>query len=206
MVLKAYGCAFLFFLYLSSVSAQMQLPTDRELSSERQERLLQEQQRRLDELQGLPGRELSVPSLPADDSSACLQVDSIELSGANILVPRQRTQLLEPFVEQCLTASDLNRLLSDITNAYLKRGYVTTRAYLPPQNLQDGVLQIQVIEGRLESIEGGDLSSALETSMSSPAKIGERLNLRELEQLIDQLSRLPSRQVSMELAPGDVVA
>lgn len=192
-------------MYMTGAAAQVQLPADRELSRERQERLLQEQQRRLEDLQSLPGRQLSTPSLPADDSSACLQVDSIELNGADILSLRQRTQLLEPFVEQCLTASDLNRLLSDITNAYLKRGYVTTRAYLPPQDLQNGVLHIQVIEGRLESIESGDLSSALETSMSSPAKVGERLNLRELEQLIDQLSRLPSRQVSMELAPGDEV-
>lgn len=79
MFFKAYGLALLFFLYLPSVVAQTQLPADRALSRERQERLLHEQQRRLDELQSLPGRELSVPSLPADDSSACLQVDSIEL-------------------------------------------------------------------------------------------------------------------------------
>lgn len=72
MFAKAYGCAFLLFMCLSSAFAQPQLPADRELSRERQERLLQEQQRRLDELQSLPGRQLSAPSLPADDSSACL--------------------------------------------------------------------------------------------------------------------------------------
>lgn len=170
MLLRANGIALLFLLCVSSAAAQTHLPTDRELSRERQERLLQEQQRRLEELQSLPGRQLSAPSLPADDSSACLQVNSIELNGAGALSSRQRTRLLQPFIEQCLTASDLNRLLSDITNAYLKRGYVTTRAYLPPQDLQDGVLQIQVIEGRLESIDGGDLSSALETSMGSPSR------------------------------------
>lgn len=205
MISRAKGFAALFFLLVTSTLAQAQLPLDRELSHERQERLLQEQQRRLEELQSLPGRELSAPSLPADESAACVQVQTIELSGASALSLRQRTQLLQPFVEQCLTANDLNRLLSDITNAYLSRGYVTTRAYLPPQDLKDGVLQIQVIEGRLESIDGGDLCSPLETLMSSPAKAGERLNLRELEQLIDQLSRLPSRQVSIELSPGEEV-
>lgn len=205
MFFRAHGFAVLFFFYMSGAVAQVQLPIDRELSQERQERLLQEQQRRLEELQALPRRELSAPSVRADDSAGCLQVDSIELKGAHSLSVRRRAQLLEPFFGQCLTSSDLNRLLSDITNAYLKRGYVTTRAYLPPQDLQDGVLKIQVIEGRLESIDGGDLSSALETSMSSPAKVGKRLNLRELEQLIDQLSRLPSRQVSLELTPGEEV-
>lgn len=42
MFLKAYGCAFLFFICVSSAAAQVQLPADRELSRERQDRLLQE--------------------------------------------------------------------------------------------------------------------------------------------------------------------
>lgn len=205
MLSRAYGCAFLSLMCLSSAFAQTQLPADRELSRERQERLLQEQQRRLDELQSLPEQVFSSPRLPETDSADCLQVNTIDLNGAHRLSVRKRQQLIEPYSEHCLTANDLNRLLSDITNEYLSRGYVTTRAYLPPQDLQDGVLQIQVIEGRLENIDGGDLISPLETTMSSPAKVGERLNLRELEQLIDQLSRLPSRQVSMELAPGEKV-
>lgn len=205
MLLRAYRCVWLSFLCVSSAVAQIQLPLDRELAQERQERLLQEQQRRLDELQALPAPALSVPSLPADDSSACLDVQSIELNGAHFLSVRQRTALTQPFTGQCLSASDLNRLLSEITNAYLQRGYVTTRAYLPPQNLENGVLQIQVIEGRLEGIEGAGISSAREISMSSPARVGERLNLRELEQLVDQLSRLPSRPVSVQLTPGSEV-
>ena len=205
MISRAKGFATLSFLLVSSTLVHAQLPMDRELSHERQERLLLEQQRRLEELQSLPDRELSVPSLPADDSTVCIQVQSIALNGANALSLRHRTRLLHPFIEQCLTATDLNRLLSDITKAYLVRGYITTRAYLPPQDFEDGVLQIHVIEGRLENIDGGELSSPIETLMSSPAKAGERLNLRELEQLIDQLSRLPSRKVTMELIPGEEV-
>lgn len=205
MFLKAYGCALLILCYATGSLAQTQLPLDRELAHERQERLLQEQQRRLEELQALPGRELRSPSVPADDSADCLQVDSIELQGASSLSVRRQTQLLEPFIGQCLTANDLNRLLSAITQAYLDRGSITTRAYLPPQDLQNAVLYIQVIEGRLEGIDGGNLSDPLETSMSFPGKVGERLNLRELEQLLDQLSRLPSRQISLELTPGEEV-
>src|SRR5690554_7412556 len=112
MFSKAYGCAFLFFICVSSAAAQVQLPIDRELSQERQERLLQEQQRRLQELQALPERELSAPSVTADDSADCLQVDNIELQGAHSLSVRQRAQLLGPFLGQCLTSSDLNRLLA----------------------------------------------------------------------------------------------
>lgn len=41
--------------------------------------------------------------------------------------------------------------------------------------------------------------------MSSPAQTAERLNLHELEQLIDQLSCLPSRQVSLDLTLGNEI-
>ena len=109
MFLKAFGCALLFLCCVGSVLAQHQLPADRELARERQERLLQEQRRRLDELQSLQGSEFSTPSLPTDDSSACLQVDRIELSGADALSLRQRTQLLQPFIGQCLSAKEIGR-------------------------------------------------------------------------------------------------
>ncbi|MCK1825830.1 hypothetical protein MX655_09770 [Pseudomonas aeruginosa] len=41
--------------------------------------------------------------------------------------------------------------------------------------------------------------------MSFPGRAGELLDLRELEQLVDQLSRLPSRQAQLELVPGSEV-
>lgn len=41
--------------------------------------------------------------------------------------------------------------------------------------------------------------------MTFPGQVGDVLNLRELEQLVDQLTRLPSRQAELELAPGDAV-
>lgn len=56
MISRAKGFATLSFLLVSSALAQAQLPMDRELSHERQQRLLEEQQRRLEELQSLPGR------------------------------------------------------------------------------------------------------------------------------------------------------
>ena len=66
MFFRVHGFAILFLFYISGAVAQVQLPIDRELSQERQERLLQEQQRRLQELQALPERELSAPSVTAD--------------------------------------------------------------------------------------------------------------------------------------------
>ncbi|EPG5491466.1 two-partner secretion system transporter TpsB1, partial [Pseudomonas aeruginosa] len=129
----------------------------------------------------------------------------IELEGAGHLGESARRQLLAPYQGRCLGVGQLNALLKAVTDHYLDRGYVTTRAYLPQQDLASGTLRIIVVEGRLEGLDSSALASPRELAMSFPGRTGELLDLRELEQLVDQLSRLPSRQAQLELVPGSEV-
>ncbi|PJK35467.1 ShlB family hemolysin secretion/activation protein [Pseudomonas sp. S10E 269] len=197
-------CTFL-LAYLSLNSA-MAAPTpgDQDLIRDRQNRLLEEQRRRLEELQDLPGKDTKpqAPALPAD--TRCFPIQDIELKGADSLSAADRTRLLKPYIGQCLGVTQLNELLKVITDDYIAKGRVTSRAYLPQQDLSSGHLQVLVVEGKLEGIKGAQGSTVTdrELAMAFPGKVGEALNLREVEQLVDQLSRLPSKQAQMELTPG----
>ena len=180
---------------------------DQDLIRERQNRLLQDQQRRLEDLKNLPGQSTpdAAPAAPAD--TRCFTIRHIELKGADHLSATEREPLLAPFLGQCLGVAQLNEVLKAITDHYLARGRVTSRAYLPPQDLGSGTLVVQVVEGRLERLKGGAGSgiSERELAMSFPGRAGQVLNLREIEQLVDQLNRLPSNQARMELSPGQAV-
>ncbi|UZE89298.1 ShlB/FhaC/HecB family hemolysin secretion/activation protein [Pseudomonas viciae] len=179
-------------------------PGDTDLIRERQDRLLQEQRRRLEELKDLPGKEAkpAQPTAPAD--TRCFPIKTIELKGADALSEGERQRLLKPFLNQCLGVPQLNQLLKVITDYYLEKGLVTSRAYLPQQDLSSGHLQVLVVEGRLEGLKGAENSklSERELAMAFPGKTGELLNLREMEQMVDQLNRLPSNRAQMELTPG----
>ena len=200
-LLAVLGSAF----FVISAFAQVPLPGERDLIRDRQERLLEEQRRRLEELQQLPGREvLPEPPAPVEDER-CFVIEQIDLVGAMLLSPADRAAILKPYNGQCLGVGQLNQLLADITNHYLGRGYVTTRAYLPQQDLASGTLQVTVIEGQLEGLDSSELASDRELAMSFPGTTGRVLNLRELEQLVEQLNRLPSRQAQLELVPGEQV-
>ena len=182
-------------------------PGDQDLIRDRQNRLLDEQRRRLDELKDLPGKEAKpqAPATPAD--SRCFPIQDITLKGADSLPSADRQRLLKPYVGQCLGVSQLNELLKVITDYYIDKGRVTSRAYLPQQDLSSGHLQVLVVEGKLEGLKGAQGSSVTdrELAMAFPGKVGAALNLREVEQLVDQLSRLPSKQAQMELTPGTQV-
>ena len=200
-------CTFLLaYLSLNSASAAP-TPGDQDLIRDRQNRLLEEQRRRLEELQDLPGKDTKpqAPALPAD--TRCFPIQDIELKGADSLSAADRTRLLKPYVGQCLGVAQLNQLLKVITDHYIDNGRVTSRAYLPQQDLSSGHLQVLVVEGKLEGVKGAQGSNITdrELAMAFPGKVGEALNLREVEQLVDQLSRLPSKQAQMELTPGSQI-
>ncbi|MBC3258277.1 ShlB/FhaC/HecB family hemolysin secretion/activation protein [Pseudomonas paralactis] len=188
---------------LNSASAAP-TPGDQDLIRDRQNRLLEEQQRRLQELQDLPGKadKPQAPATPAD--TRCFPIKTIELKGADSLPAPDRERLLKPYIGQCLGVSQLNELLKVITDYYLGKGRVTSRAYLPQQDLSTGHLQVLVVEGKLEALRSAEGSTVTdrELAMAFPGKVGEALNLREIEQLVDQLNRLPSKQAQMELTPG----
>ncbi|CRM99953.1 Hemolysin transporter protein ShlB precursor [Pseudomonas sp. 34 E 7] len=198
-------CLLTFFTLNSAFAAPT--PGDQDLIRDRQNRLLEEQQRRLQELQDLPGKAAKpeAPTAPAD--TRCFPIKDIELKGADSLPASERERLLKPYVGQCLGVSQLNDLLKAITDYYLGKGRVTSRAYLPQQDLSTGHLQVLVVEGKLEALRSAEGSTVTERelAMAFPGKVGEALNLREIEQLVDQLNRLPSKQAQMELTPGKQV-
>lgn len=64
------------------------------------------------------------------------------------------------------------------------------------------MLTVSVSEGRIESItQNGEQTPALK--MAFPGLVGDVLNLRDIEQGMEQLNRLPSQQVTIDIQPGE---
>ncbi|WP_083329884.1 POTRA domain-containing protein [Pseudomonas argentinensis] len=156
--------------------------------------LIRKPQERLQELQQLPGKhaEPSVP--PTSGNERCFAIEQIEISGASLLSEADRSTILAPFADSCLGASQLNELLKAITNHHVDHGYVTTRAYLPQQDLSALTPMITVVEGRLEGLDSSALAIDREQAMSFPGKV---LNLRE------QSSSSVSTSISRATAPAN---
>ena len=131
-----------------SLNSAMAAPTpgDQDLIRDRQNRLLDEQRRRLDELKDLPGKDARPAQPAAPTDTRCFPIKDIELKGADSLSSAQRSRVLQPYIGQCLGVTQLNEVLKVITNLYIDKGLVTSRAYLPQQDLSSGHLQVLVVE------------------------------------------------------------
>ncbi|MCP3668055.1 MAG: ShlB/FhaC/HecB family hemolysin secretion/activation protein [Gammaproteobacteria bacterium] len=148
------------------------------------------------------------PSLEATDSDAspsasCFPINSIVLEGARVLKAELRENLINKHEGRCLGYREINDLVRQISNTYIEKGYVTSRAYLRSQNLTDGVLIISVLEGQLGEITVAvDDPGRINLETAFPGLEGEILNLRDLEQGLEQLWRLPSARLEMDIQPG----
>lgn len=146
-----------------------------------------------------------LPHVQGAEGQPCLKVQEVRVKGATLLSAGSLRALAAPYEGKCLTLADINNLLRDITNAYIERGYVTSRAFVDPSAQGEGVLHVLVVEGTVEKIilNEGDPDSYYRGRSAFPFLEGRPLNLRDIEQGLDQLNRLPSASAGMELVPGE---
>ncbi|MFL6717124.1 MAG: POTRA domain-containing protein, partial [Burkholderiaceae bacterium] len=138
----------------------------------------------------------------APDGKACHDIHRIVIRNAPALPLAVQDDIAAAFSGRCLGVPEIEQILAEITKSYIDRGYVTTRAYLPTQNLAAGQLEVLVVEGRVESIvlDDGARQSIHAPGVFPPA--GALLNLRDFEQGMDQVNRLASNDARLELRPG----
>jgi len=178
-------------------------PADRSTIQQQQQQLLDENQRQRDELE----RSVVLPRRVKPDTSSapqgpCFVISRIELSGATLMSPSVRNQLLAPWANQCLDISRLNKLTNSVSDWYISRGYITSRAFLTEQDLSGGVLHLAVLEGKLQQIRLEGVP-ARTLKVTFPGLEGKVLNLRDIEQGMEQLNRVRQTPVEIEILPGD---
>jgi hemolysin activation/secretion protein len=97
----------------------------------------------------------------------------------------------------------VNTVLSRVQNAIIARGYVTTRVLAPAQNLQSGTLALTVLAGRVRAVRTTpDSSPRVRLSNALPIHSGDILNLRDLEQGLENLQRVPTVQADVQIVPA----
>ena len=73
----------------------------------------------------------------------------------NTILRDEIADLTQPYENREATFEDLLLLRSAIAQLYITNGYITSSAFLTPQYLNTGIIQIQVVEGDVERIEVG---------------------------------------------------
>ncbi|MDV5225932.1 ShlB/FhaC/HecB family hemolysin secretion/activation protein [Providencia rettgeri] len=134
----------------------------------------------------------------------CYDIKSIHLdTERKIANMRLLQQYVDQAVGQCLGIYGMETLAKGLQDKIIKIGYVTTRVNIPEQNISKGLLKLKIIPGTVDNIKLTDNSSEYISLFNTmPTEKGKVLNLRDLEQGLENLERIPGVKTNIELMPG----
>ncbi|NOI81670.1 ShlB/FhaC/HecB family hemolysin secretion/activation protein [Vibrio tubiashii] len=193
-------CIFVYLLWAKLAVANTPLGplATQDIERQQQERLesLNESNESLQKL--IPSQVIPDPEFEAD--STCVQIEAITFSG-NKIYDNSTLKSISEFKPGCITLTQINEYLRLISNHYIEAGYVTSRAFMTPQDLSSGVLNIVILEGKVEKVLwNGEERQWLK--MAFPMIADTVLNLRGIEQGLDQINRLSRYNATIKLLPS----
>lgn len=183
-------------------------PFVEELRQQERERALREQQEKAVDSRLLPDAKPEARRLPQVETP-CFRIDRLTLTG----------ELADAFqwaldaaagddgkdtpIGHCLGTEGVNIVLSRLQQAVIARGFVTTRVLAAPQDLSTGTLALTLVPGRIAAIRASAESSPRVGLLSAiPARPGDLLNLRDIEQGLENLKRAPTAEADIQIEPS----
>ncbi|MTJ06354.1 ShlB/FhaC/HecB family hemolysin secretion/activation protein [Anabaena sp. UHCC 0204] len=153
----------------------------------------------LEELLPTPGQIPSIPQPSLEEIPGTITVTQFEVIGSTVFSQTELAKVLEPFTKKPISFAELLKAQEAIGQLYVQSGYITSGAFIPPQELKDGVVKIEVIEGEVESInitglqrlKAGYLRSRLGLATKAPLnqnRLLQSLQMLQLDPLIANLS------------------
>ena len=118
-------------------------------------------------------------------------VNSVEVAPSEILTKEEINKLVQPIVGKNVFIEDIQKVIDSINNLYAEKGFVTARAFLPEQTVENGNIYIALTESKIGSItveqnrwtKDGYITSRL------PQKEGELFDIVELEKDVLDFNR-----------------
>jgi hemolysin activation/secretion protein len=164
----------------------------------------------------LPTSDEEIPAvLPSE--TPCFKLDTIALDVPATLPEHIRSfndpvsihdafafarRWLNRYAGQCVGQHGVELLRKGVLAQILARGFVTTRVLLSDQDLSKGMLRFELLPGTINEIRFADSKVRGTWRSAFPSRSGDLLNLRDIEQGLEQMKRAPSQEADMKIEPA----
>jgi hemolysin activation/secretion protein len=147
--------------------------------------------------------------VPESTSNIQLQADKfklnkIELTGQTLLKKEDTAPLFSQVEGKEVTLNDMQSLVEKLNQLYRDKGFLTSQVIIPPQDINEGNLKLEAVEGRIGklSVSGNRYYRAWAIRRNIDEKEGTPLNLRALEKNLNRLNQQQAYRLRATLSPG----
>lgn len=203
------GGLLLLLLAANPVQAQQTPSVDPGAELERQlrelERLERDRERGPDDESPIRGLEPDAQGNLPDDDMPRMQLGDIRYNESAFIDDDTLWEITDEYLGRPVSFADLNGMLERINAIYASRGIITARAIIPPQRIEDGILEVQLVEGRLGrlEVEGAEYTREDYLTRTLPLEPGEVLDLPALRDAVTYFNRVNNVNMRANLGRGE---
>ncbi|MBP0597390.1 ShlB/FhaC/HecB family hemolysin secretion/activation protein [Herbaspirillum sp. LeCh32-8] len=184
------------------------IATSQEQLQRERERLLRQQQEQTPNVRLPAPKGVDLSTVFPAEESPCFPITKISLIGE----AAERFQFALDSVigdggalGRCLGTGGVNAVLARVQNALILRGYTTTQIRATTQDLKAGELVLTVLPGHVRHIRFAADASPRGTAWNAlPMSEGDILNLRDIEQGLENFKRVPTAEADIQITPTEV--
>lgn len=120
-----------------------------------------------------------------------IYIEEIKITESEILSEQEIADIIDPLIGKNVFFEDVMNAVGKINNLYADKGFVTARAFFPPQTIEGGVIQIELVEGKIGkiAINGNRWTKKSYIKTRISAKPDEVFDIAEFEQDILKFNR-----------------
>jgi len=144
------------------------------------------------------------PPTPAPPPSATLVLRELRFSESVLLDKADLAAIAKRYVGRELEIRDLQQLVAEVNALYQKSGMFTARALLPPQKIENGIVNVDLVEGRLGSVElsGNQYTKNSYILSRVPLEAGAVIDGQRLERDLKWFNRTNDVALEATMKPG----
>lgn len=151
-----------------------------------------------------PGEE-GTAKAPVSAGGQAIEVKKFLVDGNTVVSTAVLERLIADDAGKSLTLGEIQEVADKLSNYYHQQGYFLAKAYLPRQEITEGQVKIQVLEGQYDKItlnNSSRTSNATIQRILSSVSSDDVVDRATLERKLLILSDLPAVEVKSTLKPG----
>lgn len=162
--------------------------------------------RSLNQAPAAPIQAAPTPAAVEDGAKVLTELKAVNFSGNTVIGTDELQKIAAPYIGKPLTKADLAQLKFDLTSAFYDRGYILVKVVTPPQKLADGVLNVQVYEARVGSVQiedNGVVRPYITHGIAQRIHKGDVIRERNIESMVSDINDLQNVEATLALQPGN---
>jgi hemolysin activation/secretion protein len=146
------------------------------------------------------------PDTEGLDAGLRIFIREVRVTGNTAISDEELARYTRPYTNRVVSSADLATLRDELTRLYVAEGYVSSGAVLPDQSLDDGVVEIHIIESALGPIDVSTNGHFRPSFLRAKLRfaIDDPVNVFQVEEQLQVLQQDPRIvRVEAQLLPGD---